>query len=216
MTLTAHLQAIADQFKASAPQEAMDAMESSIERTKAGLDPLAVGADAPNFELPDATGGLVRLAEVLATGPVVLNFYRGGWCPFCNLELQALQAALPEFGALDTTLVAISPEIPDSTLSTKEKNELEFHVLSDIGSNVSRQYGVAFTLDDETKELYEGLGLDLPTVNGSGTWELLVPGTYVIDTNGTIAAAFIDADYRRRVEPAVILEALAKLSSKVD
>ena len=212
MQLTKDLSAVADQFGGSAPPEVITAIETGMSLTQSDISPLEVGEQVPDFELNNATGQPVRLTDLLTHGPVVVSFYRGGWCPFCNLELRALQEALPEFKALGASLVAISPEVPDSSLSTQEKNALDFHVLSDVGSTVSGLFGLSFVLDEDTKGVYEGFGLDLPTLNGAGTWELVVPGTYVIDPQGTVTAAFVDTDYRRRTEPAAILDVLANLT----
>lgn len=213
MTLNNQLQAIADQFEASAQTEVYAKIEAGIEITRSSLSPLEVGAQAPDFTLPNAAGAPVALSDLLQSGPVVLSFYRGGWCPFCNLELRALQAKLDQFADFGASLVAVSPEIPDATLSTREKNELEFPVLSDHGSQVGRSYGLSFTLDADTQDVYEGFGLDLPTLNGAGTWDIVVPGTYVIDSDGTIAASFVDPDYRRRTDPTDVLAVVAELAA---
>ena len=138
----------------------------------------------------------------------MVSFYRGGWCPYCNLELRALQAALPEFEAAGATLVAISPQTPDETLSTTEKNELGFSVLSDVGSHTSRRYGLVFTLQDDARDLYRSFGNDLTRINGTDSWELPVPATYVIAPNGIVTLAVVDPDYRHRAEPADVVAAV--------
>lgn len=213
MSLTTDLQALSENVRVSMDPETLGTIEDGMSIVARDMGALGVGDKAPDFTLPDATGATVRLADLLAEGPVVVNFYRGGWCPYCNLELRAFQAALPEITARGASLVAISPEAPDNSLSTKDKQQLEFHVLSDVGSEASRAFGVAFTLDDATRNVYAGFGLDLPTLNGAGTWELLVPGTYVIGSDGLIAYAFVEADYRLRVEPSEVLAALDSLGS---
>jgi peroxiredoxin len=161
--------------------------------------------------LPNITGDPVSLYEVLNSGPVVLSFYRGGWCPFCNLELQALQAQLSEFRALGANLIGISPETPDTSLSAIDKHQLEFEVLSDIGNITARQYGLLFTVYEEMRPLYLKWGLDVPASNGDDSWELPVPATYVIDTDSVVRAAHADKDYTRRMEPAQILATLREL-----
>lgn len=171
----------------------------------------AVGDHAPNFTLPNATGTPVSLNDVLEQGPVVLSFYRGGWCPFCSLELHALQAILPEIRSLGATLIGVSPETPDNSLSTKQKQQLTFEVLSDQGNQVARDYGLLFQVYDEMRPLYLEWGFDLPAANGDDSWEIPVPATYVIDPSGTIRAGYIDKDYTRRMEPADILAALRTL-----
>ena len=164
--------------------------------------------------MPDARGGYVRLNGLLAAGPVVLSFYRGGWCPYCNLELRALQQALPEITRLGATLVAVSPQTPDESLSTAEKNALAFPVLSDAGSATAKSFGIAYDLAEELRPIYTRFGHALPDKNGDEGWVLPIPATYVIDTDGTIALAYVDVDYRNRLEPAEILTALQSLSKE--
>jgi len=174
----------------------------------------AAGQAAPDFTLPDARGGSVRLADLLRQGPVILSFYRGGWCPYCNLELRALQRRLGEFAAHGASLVAVSPQTPDESLSTAEKNELAFPVLSDSGSRVAREFGIAFDLAEELRPIYSRFGHALPDKNGSDDWVLPIPATYVIAADGTIRFAFVDTDYRNRLEPDAILAVLEGLSPR--
>lgn len=166
-----------------------------------------VGDTAPAFELPNAVGETVSLASLRADGPVVLVWYRGGWCPYCNLTLRAFQEALPRISGLGATLVAVSPERPDNALSTKEKNELAFEVLTDAGNGVAREYGVVFDLTDGVHENYNA-NFKLDEWNGQDSGELPLAATYVIDREGVIRWAFLDADYRARAEPADVLAAL--------
>ncbi|OYY72069.1 peroxiredoxin-like family protein [Sphingomonas sp. 28-63-12] len=173
---------------------------------------LKAGDHAPDFALTDAHGGMVRLSHVLASGPVVLSFYRGGWCPYCNLELRALQNVLPEFGAVGATLMAVSPQTPGESLNTAEKNDLAFPVLSDTGSRVAKSFGIAFDLADDLRPIFTSLGQALPDRNGDDSWLLPVPATYVIDRDGIIAFAHLDVDFRNRLEPATITATLAALA----
>jgi Peroxiredoxin len=170
-----------------------------------------VGSKAPDFALPNAKGTTTRLSDLLPQGPVVLTFYRGEWCPYCNLTLHAYQKYLPEMKQLGATLVAISPQTPDHSLSTAEKWQLEFEVLSDEGNQVAREYGLVFSMSEELRALYKNLGNDLETYNGDASWELPMPGTFVIAQDGTIQLAFVDADYTHRLEPAAILDTLRHL-----
>jgi len=142
---------------------------------------------------------------------MVLSFYRGSWCPFCNLELNALQTMLPEIKACGARLVAISPELPDNSLSHAEKLGLEFDVLTDLGNRVAREYGLIMTIHETLRPLYLQWGLDVPAANGDESYELPVPATYVIDKNGTIRAAYIEKDYTKRMEPLAIMESLKQL-----
>jgi peroxiredoxin len=172
---------------------------------------LKVGDRAPSIVLADAKGETVDVATLLKQGPVIVSFYRGGWCPFCNLELRAYQAVLPEIAAAGASLVAISPEKSDETLSTAEKNALTFHVLSDVGQKVGRAFGLVYEFTDELRSVYDGFGLDIPAKNGAPEeWALPVSATYVIGRDGTIIYANTEVDYRDRADPGDVLEALTR------
>jgi peroxiredoxin len=170
-----------------------------------------VGEPAPDFELPNAQGGSLRLSKALKQGPVVLSFYRGGWCPFCNLELKALRDKLPEMRSLGATLIAVSPQDPEHSRRTASDMGLDFPVLSDQGNRLTRDYGLLMALDPEMRALYQEWGIDLVEANGNDSYELPVPATYVIDYDGIIRAAYVDKDYTRRMEPADIIAALKAL-----
>ena len=198
-------------FMSSLPDNDAQIVGASFEKIQAshtGESAITVGETAPDFTLPAATGEPVTLYSKLQEGPVVLNFYRGGWCPFCNLELRALQALLPEIRALGASLIGISPETPDNSLTTAEKHQLEFDVLSDVGNKTARDYGLIFTVYEEMRPLYLKWGLDVPASNGDNSWELPVPATYVIDSNRVARAAHVDKDYTKRMEPEQIMTAL--------
>jgi peroxiredoxin len=215
--LKAELDAFRSEFMAQAPAEVRDAMgRADMELAASGITQRAwkAGDRAPDFCLPDARGGYVSLNGLLTAGPVALSFYRGGWCPYCNLELRALQQALPEITRLGARLVAVSPQTPHESLSTAKKNALAFPVLSDAGSATARSFGIAYDLAEELRPIYAHFGHDLPDKNGDESWVLPIPATYVIDRDGTIALAFVDVDYRNRLEPAEILTALQSLSKK--
>ncbi|MEU7028296.1 peroxiredoxin-like family protein [Streptomyces sp. NPDC046275] len=173
---------------------------------------LAVGEQAPAFALPSATGTTVSLDALLAAGPVVLTFYRGAWCPFCNLALRALQQHHDGITARGARLVAVSPQVPDASLSLTEKHALAFDVLSDLGSDTAKAYGLAFDLSDELAAVYERLGFDLQHVNGGHPRTLPLPATYVLDPEGTVRWAFVRTDYTLRAEPTDILTALDALT----
>ncbi|MBI4870056.1 MAG: AhpC/TSA family protein [Candidatus Riflebacteria bacterium] len=181
--------------------------------TRSGLleHSLKPGARAPDFTLPNSEGKSVQLRELLARGPVVLVFYRGHWCPYCNAQLAALQEALPRLREAGASLVAISPEKPDYVKESVQTMKLEFEVLSDAGNRVARSFGLAFRVPPKLEELYRGFGLTLEKFNADGKWELPVPGTFVLDRQGLVALASVDPDYTRRLEPEAILAALAKL-----
>jgi len=172
---------------------------------------LKMGDKAPDFALPSATGKIVTLADQLARGPVVLTFYRGIWCPFCNLALQTYQRNLDKIKAKGASLVAISPQTPDHSISMKEKNALEYEVLSDAGSKVAVKYGMAFTAPESHQQILTQFGMPLSKVNGDESGLIPVPATYVVGRNGVIAWAHIDPNYRNRSEVEDILAALDKL-----
>jgi peroxiredoxin len=181
--------------------------------TAAAVAPgLAIGERAPNFRLPNAAGDVVELAQRLASGPVVLSFYRGEWCPYCNLELRALQAALPRFEANGASLIAISPQAPDQSLSMAQKHALRFDVLSDVRQEAIRAYRVAFTVPADLQDLHRDVfHNDLSIRSAEGSWDLPVPATFVIDRGGIIRARYVSADYRTRMDPDDIDAALAAL-----
>jgi len=172
---------------------------------------MKVGDQVPDFTLPDATGHDRALSDILKTGPAIVTFYRGGWCPYCNLELRAYQQLLPEIETLGASIIAISPQAPDSSLSTTEKNALAFPVLSDVGGSVADSFGLIFELPEDLQAVYAAIGNDLPRINGDGAWRLPIPGTYVVDRDRTIVFASLDADYRKRPDPAQVLDALRHL-----
>lgn len=211
MSLKAELDGFRTEFMARVPPEIRNAMtQADLELAASGITKMALkaGDRAPDFVLPDARERRVRLGDLLTKGPAVVCFYRGGWCPYCNLELRALQQALPKIRAFGAELVAISPQTPDESLSTAEKNDLAFLVLSDVGSLVAKAFGIAFELAEELRPIYTQNGHALPDKNGDESWMLPVPATYVIDRDRMIELAFIDVDYRNRLEPAEILAAL--------
>ena len=184
--------------------------KATADLVKSGQAERAVhqGQKAPEFTLPDAKGQTVRLADLLKKGPVILTFYRGGWCPFCNRQLKSYQDHLAELRAKGAELVAISPQLPEYTLSTTEKDALTFPVLSDVGNQVARTYGLVFKLADAVVPIYQAFGIDLVKQNGDGSFELPMPGTYLIGQDGTILLSHVDADYQKRLPVEALLAAL--------
>ena len=169
---------------------------------------LKEGDKIPDFSLPNALGKPVSSADVLTNGPAILNFYRGGWCPYCNIEMRALQERLPEIEDLGATLVAIAPELPTKAEATQEKNELTYDVLSDVGNDLSKKFGLVFTLAEEIRELYQTMGIDVPAYNGDDSFELPIPATYVVGSDGVVLKAFADPDHTKRLDVEDILEVL--------
>lgn len=169
---------------------------------------LKEGDKIPDFSLPNALGKPVSSADVLTNGPAILNFYRGGWCPYCNIEMRALQERLPEIEDLGATLVAIAPELPTKAEATQEKNELTYDVLSDVGNDLSKKFGLVFTLGEEIREIYQTMGIDVPAYNGDDSFELPIPATYVVSADGVVLKAFADPDHTKRLDVEDIIEVL--------
>jgi peroxiredoxin len=162
---------------------------------------------APAIVLGNAKGETLDVGALVKNGPVIVTFYRDGCCPYRNLELKAFQEILPEIAAAGASLVAISSEKPDDTLSTAEKNALTFEVLSDVGQQIGRAFGLVYEFTDELKSASRGFGLEIPARNGApGEWALPVSATYVIDQGGVIIYADTDVDYRHRADPRDVLK----------
>ncbi|MBC8550738.1 MAG: AhpC/TSA family protein [Candidatus Brocadiales bacterium] len=170
---------------------------------------LKVGINAPVFVLSNAFGEKVKLSEQLEEGPVVLTFYRGAWCPFCNIELNALQGSLPYFKKYNASLIAVTPQRPDKSKEQLEKSEYTFEVLSDLDNTVMKSYNLYFEVSQELHELYKNeFKFDITDYNGKDRLGLPVPGTFVIDQDGIIQAAYAKTDYKMRMEPEDIINAL--------
>lgn len=174
-----------------------------------------VGDTAPGFSLPNAIGATVALDDLLRDGPVVLSFYRGSWCPYCNLELRALQANIGEFEARGTRLVAISPQVADESLSLTEKHSLTFDVLSDVGTAVARAYGLSFDIPAELAAIHEKRGDDLIRTNGGHGRTLVIPASYVVGKDGIVAWAFVNGDHTTRADPSDMIAALDALDGTI-
>lgn len=174
---------------------------------------LKVGDDAPDFLLPDADGRLHSSEQLRRNGPLVLSFFRGGWCPFCTAELSALQAAKGEFESVGATLAVVTPDTRDFPRQLKRSLGLDLKVLSDVDYGVAMSYGVLFRVPDDTIAHYSGLGFDFGARHGSPIWMLPIPATYVIDTGGRIRSAFVEPDFTIREDPAQILASLRHTAS---
>lgn len=214
MTLTQDLANLAAQNADKIPTAAQAVMaQAGADVAQLGIEDrsLKTGDRLPEFTLNNALGNPVAIADLLQQGPLVIAFYRGGWCPYCNLELRALQQALPAIKAEGAQLVAIAPETPDNSLSTQEKNELTFEVLSDVGNQVARELGLVFTLPEALLPIYQSFGIDVAAHNGDENFELPVPATYVVNPQGEIVHHFVNVDYKQREDPENILAVLRQL-----
>lgn len=212
MTLTEQLKELADNSVKRHPGVAQEIMKKGIDELIASsilANAFKTGDSIPKIVLPNAIGNTIDVQDILDKGhKVILTFYRGGWCPYCNLELRFLQKHLSEFEAKGARLVAISPETPDNSLSTQEKNELTFDVLSDLNNELAKQLNLVFQLPNYLQDLYRKFGIDLNHNQGNSEQELPIAATYVIDTDGTIIYHFLQEDYKLRADPKEILDVL--------
>ena len=172
---------------------------------------LFAGDKAPNFNLSNAFGETVSLSSALENGPVILVFYRGAWCPFCNVHLKVLQDNLPEFKKYNAQLLTVTPQQPDKSVEQLEKGNYDFEVLSDLDYQVMKDFNMYFELPKDVVNIYQRVGINLDEYNGQGRVGLPVPGTFIIDQTGTIRAVHAETDYSMRMEPADILKELAKI-----
>jgi peroxiredoxin len=216
MSLQAKLDAFKADFEAgkppyNVPRSVIDTMHRATDEliaSGAAARALKAGASAPDFVLNDADGTAVASADLLAQGPLVVSFYRGVWCPYCNMDLQALQAALPKFHALGASLVAISPQTAANSRKSMRTNGLDFPILSDPGNETAARFGLRFALPDYLVALYKSLKNELPAFNGDESWTLPMPARFVIGQDRVIRYAEVNPDYTRRPDPEDMLPAL--------
>jgi len=199
--------------KTSGGMDRATAAEKSVSETDAVKNALKAGAKMPVFKLKDATGKTVGSGDLLKQGNLVIVFYRGSWCPFCNLYLRNLQKNLSQIKEAGGNLVAVSVENPDNSLTVAKKNKLDFTVLSDPNLSVARKFGIVYQMPKETDELYKSRGLDIAKHNAMERSELPLSATYVINLKGEIVYAYLEPDYKKRAEPQMIIEALLKIKS---
>jgi peroxiredoxin len=208
---------VADHQRASAgrlPADVTDAFAAEQLELAAGDGPALKaepGDRMPDGHLLDVAGQPTTLAATLSSGPAVIVFYRGGWCPYCNIALRAYQAQLvPPLAEKGIPLVAISPQTPDGSLSTRETKELTFTVLSDPGNQIAGQLGILTGPGDGVRAAQLRLGLDLTKVNADGTTTLPMPTVIIVDSDGVIRWMDVHADYTTRTEPDQVLQAIAQ------
>ncbi|ATE65806.1 peroxiredoxin-like family protein [Rhizorhabdus dicambivorans] len=215
MSLGQMLTELIEGLVAGGPAEAVAVMRKLIgdlEAAGIGNNALKAGDTLPDATLIDPFGEPVSIAELGRKGPMIINFYRGGWCPLCNLELRAYQNILGEIEAAGAQLIAVSPQNPDASLSTAEKNQLKFPVLTDPGNGFAKALGISFELPADVIQVHERSGTDLPAINSGAEWVLPIPAVYVVDSDGTILLAHVDSDFSTRLEPAVALAAVRTAS----
>lgn len=200
-------------MKEKVPDEVRAIMaQCTIEIKGSGIEhhALKTGDLMPDFELANQRNELRRLSDYLIDTPVVLNIYRGGWCPYCNMEMKALHGVQNKIESYGARLVGMAPETPDRALSTAERAGIAIDILSDTGNRVAEQMGLVFELPQALRPIYEKFGIDIPAFNGDGSFKLPVPATYIIGQDGVIIYDFVNADYTQRLEPAEIVEILAR------
>ncbi|MCJ2133257.1 AhpC/TSA family protein [Methylobacterium sp. J-026] len=221
MTLQSKLDAFKADFEAGKPPynvppsviRTMHRATAELIASGAATRTLKAGDRAPSFTLTDPEGQRISSAALLKRGPLVISFYRGVWCPYCNLELQALQGTVPLFESLGAGLIAISPQTAANSRKSVRQNALGFPILSDPHNAVAAAFGLRFALPDDLVELYRGLRNDLPAFNGDPSWTLPMPGRFVVGQDGVIRYAEVNPDYTRRPEPADMLPALRRTAS---
>ncbi|MBE9563983.1 MAG: AhpC/TSA family protein [Proteobacteria bacterium] len=213
-TLAEEIKAFQDSFIPNVPEETMNLLMSELQgliEKRLTESALSKGDDFPSFSLPNADNSALAFNDLTKNGPLVISFYRGAWCPYCNLEMNALQQRLPDITAAGGQLIAISPQIPDKSSDQVTKSNLTFEVLSDAGNKLAKQCGLVYTLPASLRPIYEAWQLDIPGHNADDTFELPMPATYIIGTDGIVHYAFVDMDYTKRLEPDIIIEQLKLL-----
>ena len=214
MLLAEDIKAFQDSFIPTIPEETLDTLMSELQALMAsGIKEKALTQNAifPTFNLSNSNNESRSLSTFLENGPLVISFYRGAWCPYCNLEINALQKHLPEINAMGAQLIAISPQTPDKSVDQITNSSLTLEVLSDIGNTLAKECGLVFTLPESLRPIYEAWQIDIPDHNGDNSFELPMPATYIIGTDGQVRYAFVDMDYTQRLEPDIIIEQLKML-----
>jgi peroxiredoxin len=221
MSLQAELDAFKADYEAgkppySAPRSVVETMHrATAELIESGAARRAkkAGDLAPSFSLKDPEGNVITSVDLLKRGPLVLSFYRGVWCPYCNMELRALEAAKPEFDRYGASLVAISPQTAPNSRKSVRQNKLSFPILSDVKGKVGAAFGLRFNLPDYLVELYKQLKNDLPRFNDDPSWTLPMPARYVIGQDGLILYSEVNPDYTRRPEPEDMIPVLQRAAA---
>lgn len=212
--LADNIKSFQDELIPTIPEDTLKTLMSELQTLiAAGIAEKSInkGSTFPDFSLPNANNESHSLDSLLSNGPLVLSFYRGAWCPYCNLEINALQKSLPDIIAAGGQLVAVSPQTPDKSVDQASASQLTFQVLSDVGNKLARDCGLVFTLPESLRPIYSAWEIDIPGHNDDESFELPIPATYIIDTDGTIRYVFADMDYTRRLEPNIIIEQLKSI-----
>lgn len=213
MDLQDELNAVRNAVRQKAASHVFPTIEATTQRLReSGLAKRALqpGQTIADFELPNAAGKLVNSADLRRSGPLLILFYRGAWCPFCNLTVRAYQERLQAFPNRGVMLVAISPQTPDSSLALQQKHDLKFPLLSDSGNMVARQFGIVFQLDPALKQVQEQFGVDIAAYNGDDRFELPVPAAFLVSKDGKVVRSYVEVDYMKRLAPETAIEWIDK------
>jgi peroxiredoxin len=200
-------------FSEKMPKDVVALFEKNIQEQKAsGIEKqsLKVGDKVPDV-MVDLDGKKVQLSRIYAKGPVVLKFYRGGWCPYCMMELKHYEKMNAEFKKAGAQILAIAPDNASQIRNTKTKNSLSYDVVSDDNHEIAKKFKLVYKVDAKVVEHLKKNGVDLSVYHGDNENELSIPGTFVIGKDGVVAFAYVDADYRQRAEPSTVLQAVKAL-----
>jgi peroxiredoxin len=211
MSLQLQLDSLTAKLRAMVPAERLATVDQAAEElVRANLAAYALkhGDKAPQFELPDGDGMRWRSENILRSGPLVIVFYRGRWCAYCNTQLAALQEVHKQIANTGASLVAISPQTQKHSYMTRDMHKLRFPVLSDEGNHVAREFGLVYRMPADLQALYESIMTKLPGYNGDQSWELPLAATYIVQKDGNISWTRVDADWRHRPEPEEVLRVL--------
>ena len=209
--LATQIQQFNIELAAQVPQEVLEAFGKSIEDLKTKNieeKSIKIGETITNFSLKNAKNEVVNSSDILKNGKMIIAFYRGSWCPYCNLELKALQEKISEFKEKNATLVAISPQSPDNSLTIIEKHHLTFEVLTDKDNVFAKQLGIVFELQDFVLPYYHALGIDLSSFNKNADNSLPIPAVFVVNESSKIIYKFADANYMNRIDIDELLKTL--------
>lgn len=210
-TLATQIEQLNDELSSQLPQEVLNAFGSSIEDLKTKNieeSSIQIGEQIPEFSLPNVYGKKVNSTEILKNGKIILAFYRGSWCPYCNLELKSLQDNISRIKERNAVLIAISPQSPDHSLAMVEKNNIEFEVLTDHNNDFAKKLGIVFQLQDFVLPYYQNLGIDLAIFNKNNENTLPIPAVFVVDENNKVLYKFLDVNYMNRVNVEELIQIL--------
>lgn len=199
------------------PEETLSTiMNATEELIRSGIAEKAkdAGDKISDFALPNARGEEISVSSFLKKGPLVINFYRGAWCPYCNLELKALNDAYPSIKEYGANLISISPNLREKTAQFASENPFQFEILSDEGNRVAGQFGLVFTLVEELRPIYEKFGFSIPDYNGPDNYDIPIPATYIVATDSSIVHAYVNPDYTQRMEATEIVSILQKMKGE--